>query len=90
MLDLSKPVYVKKQILDVKTQNTYPIDMERPYRSETIPVMYRNDIYLTNDNSKKPAYTPPESIPPSDAVIMEPPVSPSSGKKVNVNPPAVS
>ena len=87
-LDLTRPVYVKKQILDVKAQNTYPIDMERPYRAETIPDLYRNDIYLTNDNGKKPVFVPTE-VPFAESVIFEP-VNPIPTKKTSAIPPAIS
>ena len=91
MLDLTRPVYVKTQIVDKKNQSTYPVDMERPYNAITIPAEYHTEVYLTNENGKKRPYLPPESIltPPVGAPIIEP-ASPAPSKKASATPPAVS
>lgn len=90
MLDLSKPVYVKAQILDRKNQSTYPIDMDRPYNAITIPVEFRSELYLTNENGKRKPYLPSEVLPPvttvpAEAVVIESPTpAVTTSKKVNV------
>lgn len=90
MLDLTKPVYVKTQIVDKKNQIIYPIDMERPYNAITIPTEYHTEVYLTNDNGKRKSYLPPEMVltPPVDASVIAP--TPTPSKKANATSTAIS
>lgn len=90
MLDLTKPVYIKAQIIDKKDQSIFPIDMERPYNALTIPEEFRTELYLTNDNGRRKVALSPEEIltPPVEAPIIETPAP--SPKKANATPPVVS
>jgi len=92
MFDLTKPVYVKKQILDMTTQCMFPIDMDRYYRAEAIPEKFRNDEYLTNDNGRKQSFAFPEVVvPPAEAVIIDTSASASTPtKKANASAPVAS
>lgn len=49
MLDPTKPVYIKKEIRDRVTGNSYPADATRPYNLLTFPETFRTEEFFTHD-----------------------------------------
>lgn len=90
VLDPDRAVYIKKEIRDRTTGNTYPADPARPYNLLTFSPNFRTEVYFTHEcktpanplvNPALSAIAPSPLVPTLDVapplpVISEAPYSP--------------